>query len=202
MFAMVLEQISHALILSQPVVVSSAAAYTLYAAFAAGIFEETGRFFGFKFMLRKITDRSCAVAYGIGHGGAEMAIVFGLSYLVLLLACNGIILGGNMTAALVSKAISVTPAVLAIGFFERISAMMIHVGLSMVMFTAVREKGKLWLYPVAVCLHALADVPAVLYQYRVFKSIARLESTAFAMGVLCLCFGRRVLYGKCGFPKR
>ena len=198
LFAMVLEQISHSLVLSQPAVTSSVEGYTLYAAFAAGIFEEAGRLFGFKVMLKKATDRSCAVAYGIGHGGAEMAIVFGINYLILLLAYSGIDIGGNMSVALVTGAISVTPATLAIGLFERISAMMIHIGLSMIMFTAVRQKGKFWLYPAAICLHALADVPAALYQCGVLKSIFLLEASAFAVGALCLYLGQRVLYGKDG----
>lgn len=118
-----------------------------------------------------------------------MAIVFGINYLILLLAYSGIDIGGNMSVALVTGAISVTPAIFAVGLFERISAMMIHIGLSMIMFAAVRQKGKLWLYPAAICLHALADVPAALYQCGVLKSIFLLEASAFAVGALCLYLG-------------
>lgn len=45
-------------------------------------------------------------------------------------------------------------------------------------------KGKLWLYPVAIVLHALFDVPAVLYQRGVITSIGLTEMLLLAAGIV------------------
>jgi uncharacterized membrane protein YhfC len=45
--------------------------YAVLGALLAGLFEETGRFIAFKFLLKKRTDRKTAISYGIGHGGFE-----------------------------------------------------------------------------------------------------------------------------------
>lgn len=50
-FAMVLEQLLH--LIMRPIVSGSVIAYSVYGALAAGVFEETGRFIGFKFLLKK-----------------------------------------------------------------------------------------------------------------------------------------------------
>ena len=40
-----------------------------------------GRLFCFKVLLKKHKKSDCAVAYGIGHGGIEVVIIVGMSYL-------------------------------------------------------------------------------------------------------------------------
>lgn len=52
----------------------------------------------------------------------------------------------------------------ALAVFERIAAMTLHVSLSVLVMEAVMVKGRMWLYPAAIVIHALMDVPAVLYQ--------------------------------------
>ena len=47
---------------------------------------------------------------------------------------------------------------------ERVFAMLLHVGLSIMVFTGVKEK-KIGLYILAVVMHTLFDVPAALYQF-------------------------------------
>ena len=186
LFAMVLENLLHQVCLGQNNAISakilaSPVLYTLYTAFAAGIFEETGRLFGFKVLLRRKNDYSCAV-------------VLGVSYLTMLLAIAGVNVGDAATTALIAaNAQSITMAGAGIAMFERISAMMIHVGLSMLVFTAARSRKSFWLYPVAIVLHAIADVPAALYQYKAVSSLAMVEGGAFAIGLICLLAGIRAL---------
>ena len=97
------------------------------------------------------------------------------------------------TALIAANAQSITMAGAGIAMFERISAMMIHVGLSMLVFTAARSRKSFWLYPVAIVLHAIADVPAALYQYKAVSSLAMVEGGAFAIGLICLLAGIRAL---------
>ena len=76
---------------------------------------------------------------------------------------------------------------------ERISTVMLHVGLSMLVFRAAKEKGKLGFYPLAILLHAAADVPAALYQLGVIRSIATIEIFMLIFSIACLLLGCRVL---------
>lgn len=202
LFALVLENLLHQLCLGGQNAVSSRilaspVLYTLYAAFAAGVFEETGRLFGFKVLLRKNNNKSCAAAYGIGHGGAEVILILGVSYLTMILAVMGVNIGDAATTnQILANAYSITFATAGIAMFERISAMMIHVGLSMLVLTAARHRKQMWLYPVAILLHALSDVPAAMYQYGAITSLAAVEGCAFVIAVICLVLGRTVLYRK------
>lgn len=47
---------------------------------------------------------------------------------------------------------------------ERLMAIVLHTALSVFVFRAVREKGKGFLFPVAILLHMLFDVPAAMFQ--------------------------------------
>ena len=198
-FAYGFEGIMHQLILYGDSAVSSAIQsspilFMLYASFAAGVFEETGRLFGFKVLLRKHQERETAVAYGIGHGGIEVILILGMTYAIYFLALLGVNLGGaETTQQIISTANSIPAANAFLAMFERVSAMMMHIGLSMIMFTACRAKGKLWLYPVSIFFHALADMPACLYQYQVLTSLIAVEAVAFAMGVASLIIGISII---------
>jgi uncharacterized membrane protein YhfC len=61
------------------------------AALLAGVFEETGRFLAFKFLLKKRTGRKTAISYGIGHGGFEavfLLVFTGIQYLTYISLIN------------------------------------------------------------------------------------------------------------------
>ncbi|MGI6020310.1 MAG: YhfC family intramembrane metalloprotease [Lachnospiraceae bacterium] len=194
-FAMILENILHRFCLTGDnavanAITSSPVLFTLYACFAAGIFEETGRFFGFKVLLKKHRNKECSVAYGIGHGGIEVIILLGITYFMYLLAQLGVSFGDEtVNAQIIAAAESIPVSSACIAVFERISAMMIHIGLSMVMFTAVNKRRSFGMYPLAILLHALADAPAALFQYQVIKSIFVVEAAAFAAGLVCIVIG-------------
>src|SRR5699024_11615386 len=52
--------------------------YAIYASLGAGVFEERGRFIGFRFLLKKFCGWKDGIAYGIGHGGIESMLVVGM----------------------------------------------------------------------------------------------------------------------------
>ena len=82
-FALVLESTVHRLVLTGErgaLIQGNIVYYALYGGLMAGLFEETGRFLAMKFLLKKHPAAPGAgVAYGLGHGGAEMLLLFGLS---------------------------------------------------------------------------------------------------------------------------
>jgi len=46
---------------------------------SAGLFEETGRFLGFRYLLKDKLSWQNGVAFGIGHGGIEALVLVGLT---------------------------------------------------------------------------------------------------------------------------
>lgn len=198
-FAAILESLVNQFVLNGGNAVSetllgSPLLYTVYGSLAAGLFEESGRLFGYKVLLRNHTEKECAVAYGIGHGGIEVVLMLGATYFVYLLALLGMPFGDETTTALVvstANSVDIWSAFLAA--FERVSAMMLHIGLSMIMFVAAKRKGKIWLYPVSILIHALSDVPAALFQSGVITDILLAEAIIFVVGALVLVAGKKIL---------
>lgn len=65
-----------------------------------------------------------------------------------------------------------------------VEAIVLHTSLSVIVFASIKMKGKLWLYPVAIVLHALFDVPAALYQREVITSIGMTELLLLAADIV------------------
>lgn len=176
LFALVLEQLLHTVML--PIVQGNPWVYAVYGALAAGVFEETGRFVAYKTLMRKHYTTKNSVLMGLGHGGIEAALVLGvmlLTYLALVLSANSVGLDKALeTAAKGNNEMAQTLGVqlegireynfisCALGIYERIIAMTLHVCLSVWVYKGATQK--LWLYPAAIGIHALFDLSAAMYQ--------------------------------------
>lgn len=182
LFAMVLEQLLHVLMI--PLVVNNVVLYVIYGSAAAGVFEETARFLSFRFFLKKNRSAENAVSYGLGHGGCEMILLLGLQAVIALAMIATVSpdvvseLSSESDFYAYSRVISqltaysqVTYGNLAISVLERIIALILQVSLSVLVMEAVMVKGRIWLYPAAIVIHALMDVPAALYQCGVIPVI-------------------------------
>lgn len=182
LFAMVLEQLLHVLVI--PLVMNNVVLYVIYGSAAAGVFEETARFLSFRFFLKKNRSAENAVSYGLGHGGCEMILLLGLQAVIALAMIATVSpdvvseLSSESDFYAYSRVISqltaysqVTYGNLAISVLERIIALILQVSLSVLVMEAVMVKGRIWLYPAAIVIHALMDVPAALYQCGVIPVI-------------------------------
>ena len=153
-------------------------AYVLYGITVAGVFEECGRHIVLKHILKKNRTRENAVFYGIGHGGVEiLAVVLPtmITYLVIaVLFSSGNteqalstlkITGENAAAALpsVQAAAAFDYAAMALNVAERLFAMVLHIGLTVIVFYDVCKEKKGCL-PLAIVLHMLTDTFPALYQ--------------------------------------
>lgn len=179
-FALVLESILHQLVLKGPhgqTIMGNIWYYALYGGLAAGIFEETGRFLAMKFLLKKEPAKALpAVAYGAGHGGVEMILIFGVTMISNIVLSVMINTGASDTLLATAPADALeqvqsqfeqletaTAGSFFLGFWERISALILQLGLSILVWTAVRKGGKwMWLFPAAILLHFLVDGCAVV----------------------------------------
>ena len=154
------------------------AAFVLYGITMAGIFEECGRLIILKYILKKDRTRENAVIYGIGHGGIEILTVF-LPAMILYLAIAVMFSQGDTETALktlniseetaaaalpsVQAAAAFDYAMMAMNVMERLLAMLIHIGLTVIVYYGVVNAKKLCL-PAAILLHMLADTFPALYQ--------------------------------------
>lgn len=191
-FANLLESIVHTYFLSMnnttaAFIQRSPIIYGLYGGLMAGLFEETGRLFGFKVLLKNNKEKETAVAYGIGHGGIECILVLGSTYLIYYLAMSGFNLGDTqINNMLIETAKSINPSLAPIAIFERVSAMILHIGLSILVFTSVNKNKKFYLYPVAILIHMISDIPAGLYQIGMISSIMLIELLTLVIAIVTL----------------
>jgi uncharacterized membrane protein YhfC len=157
---------------------SSTAAYVLYGTLTAGLFEECGRFVVFKYIMKKNRTRENAVFYGIGHGGIEIFAVL-LPAMITYLLIDVLFSTGNVETAFstlkiteetaaaalpsVRAAASFNYSLMFMNVFERVFAMMLHIGLSVIVYYGVINSKTIFL-SLAILLHMLMDTFPALYQ--------------------------------------
>ncbi len=137
----------------------------------AGIFEETARYILFKYIMKGSRSWEDGVTIGLGHGGIE-AILLGIITITTLvqmiamqdptaLSALGLPADQLDIAKTQVAAYWGQPSILPyFGFMERISAMCLHIGLSvLVMYTIVSGQRK-WFW-FAMFWHAFVDALAV-----------------------------------------
>ena len=187
----------------------------LVAGLFPGVFEETGRLIAFKTVLKKRRNRETAISYGIGHGGFEVILILGLTYLQYI--AYAVMLGTGSFGAVVDQVASQAPEQLAsvetvvkliagfsfadlgIAFVERIFAVLFHIGASILVFYACRDKKRFWLYPLAVVLHTGMDFIAGLSIFNVISlSPWALEGIVALFGSLAFFGAYFLLYKKAG----
>ena len=138
-----------------------------------GVFEETGRLVAFTTVLRKRRNRETSISHGIGHGGIEVIVSMGITYITNIVYALMINSGRfselvEMVKAqapdqvgqiyvIASQLASFSAAELVMPVVERVFSFMFHVGASMLVFYACRDRRRLWLYPLAILIHTVMD---------------------------------------------
>ena len=166
----------------------------------AGIFEETARYILFKFNFKNAKTWNEGVLVGAGHGGVE---AFLLGILAALTVVNMIVMRNADLAALGVPADLIeatkgqvaafwsTPVYMAfLGLIERISAISLHLSLSVMVLYSVAYKKPMWFW-IALLWHALVDASSV-YLLPIVGVVA-LEGIVgiFAVLSLVIMFGIR-----------
>jgi uncharacterized membrane protein YhfC len=194
-FALVLEGSTHSIILSSFSIREKPAVYIVYGVLMAGIFEETARFIAFNVLKKKYSGIGTGLAYGIGHGGIESILIAGISMInavVVSIIINmgnietiaGKLQGDQLTAMIsqVGTLIASAPYMFLISGFERLMAISIQLSLSVIVFYSVYNK-KFYLFPLAILIHAIIDIPAAAFQVGVLKSIFIVEALVLAAAI-------------------
>ena len=181
-------------------------AFTFVAALTAGIFEEVGRYLGYRwFMGREEKTWAKAVMYGLGHGGLESAVLIGglaaitLVNVYLIVSTNGAIVPAAQRA-LAARQIADLAAQPAwtplLGAWERVTAIAMQVAFSVIVLQVFRRGSLGWLW-LAIGLHTLVDLGSqVLIQALPISGLARNVAvegilTVVALGALWVIFALR-----------
>lgn len=190
-FARILEQGLHMICVlgNNPVsrfINGNTAAYVIYGALAAGIFEECGRYIMIRFIMRKHKTRENMVMYGIGHGGIEVWAITLLSVLNLLILALMIQNQGmeavlkllgipqempdlfafpmlSTVTSMIASAAGYNAATGILCVFERIVCMFIHVSLTVLVAYGINKNEMKYLF-LAILAHAIVDTLPALSQ--------------------------------------
>ena len=132
-------------------------------------------------MLKSKTHRRTAITYGIGHGGFESVYV---GFQLISLAVIGILLKTDIANTIIGKLEPVELSLLTErlapykdltlaeclpGVFERLTAITLHISLSVFVFASVREKSMSYLFSAAIFIHTLFDFSIVLYHAEILS---------------------------------
>ena len=178
-----------------------------------GVFEETGRLIAYKAVLKNRKNRETSISHGIGHGGFEAMYILGATYITYI--AYAVMINTGAFGALVEQAAAAAPAQagalselagqlaeltladVGMGLGERVFAVLFHIGASILVFYACRDKKRFWLYPLAVVLHTAMDFIAAMYTLGVSEmSTWALEGIFAVFGVLTFCGAYFLLYRK------
>lgn len=208
LFALILEQMLHSVMLKAAgdVLNSNIWLYALYGGLAAALFEETGRFVAMKFWMGKELRRENAIMYGVGHGGVEAIMIVGVTCINNLVT-SFMINSGQLEQSLASiedgagkelalQSLSVLWTTPGYQFFlagvERISAIVLQICLSYLVYRAVKQGKKLF-FGMAFLIHFLVDALTVILSNMV--SIVVLEIVLLA-AVAALALWVKRMYGE------
>jgi uncharacterized membrane protein YhfC len=199
LFVLVLERTIHLIVLGTFNLLEKPLIYILYGVLMAGIFEETARFISFNLMKRKYNKIGTGLSYGIGHGGIEAIIIVGITMINNIILSVMINSGSIETVTKdltgetliqintqITTLVTTVPYMFLIGGIERIFTLVVQISLSIIVFYGVFDKKKWWLYPMAIIIHAIIDIPAVLMQIGIIKNIILVEGLVGISAVLLI----------------
>jgi len=135
----------------------------LYLGLLAGLCEEIMRFFGFKLLKKRAEPIEAGVLAGAGHGGIE-SIFVGISVLanmlIAYLLTNTSVQIPGLTPEMMAAITGAPWYAPLLGAVERISTIILHITLSVIVWRSVSQKKISWLL-IAILYHMLVDAAAV-----------------------------------------
>lgn len=196
LFSQVLEKAIHYVVISNDLI-KNPVLFGIYGVLMAGIFEEVGRFIVYKKFLKGYRQWKDGVAFGLGHGGIE-AILLGILIVVNYMVISIMINSGNFDQ-LIGTQIPIKTAnelkimltgpssgFLAIGF-ERLCALVIQIAFSILVLYSINKEKIKYLF-LAIILHAIIDIPAILYQMKVISNIWVIEGFILFFAIIAFMY--------------
>ncbi len=137
----------------------------LFYGLLAGICEEPMRWLAYKVIKEKGQRPKSSVVLGIGHAGVESVILVGVSvaatfFTMLSIRSSGVAMQG-ISLEMMQQYFALDWYLPLAGAVERLSAIGIHIGMSVVVWKSIRHRSWKW-FLAAVLLHTAYDAIAVI----------------------------------------
>jgi len=171
--------------------------YCIFLGLTAGIFEEAGRFLGFKLALKNKRSWFHGLAFGMGHAGIEAVLLVGMSNLTNLIMLISLSNGSYDSSkygmseekirALLNAATSMN--VLA-GGIERIFTILIHIGLTFIVLYGINKRKNIFL-GLAILLHGVIDSVAAI-SMNVGVNMYLIEAWCAVCAILLIVFSIKI----------
>lgn len=162
---------------------------------SAGIFEESARYLGARFILKNKRTYKDAISFGLGHGLCEVILLNGVAnmnntiYSILLNS-------GNLQSMLaeypegtyeqiVSSLTNTSPLIMYISVLERIPAVIFHIFAAILIYKAVNEK-RIILYIASIIAHTFVNSSVVLLSN--YTNVYIGEAAFLIIGAACLFY--------------
>lgn len=202
LFSQVLEKLLHYFVLIKnpqtAALLKNPWLFMIYGGLAAGIFEEVGRYVGFKFLLKGRREWKDGIAYGIGHGGIEAILIGGMASLQNIIYSNLINSGtfekalsgkvpANILVSIKNTLVNTSPYLFGVTGVERMLAITFHIALSLIVLYGIKRRKNIYLL-YAIIIHAIIDFPAALYQIGKVKSVLLVEGGLLLAAIISLIF--------------
>lgn len=147
-------------------------AYVLLIALSAGLFEEVGRYLVMTFILKKNRSWNDGVIFGLGHGGVEAFLLVGLPIMMTLFSGA-------------SRGVSSSDFLL--GAVERVFAIILHVGLSVLVMKTVKSNKKRYVI-FAIFIHTVIDSMVGIIPMFVSNGVIMIEVTLAIVSLLLFLY--------------
>lgn len=171
--------------------------FAVYGGLAAGVFEEVGRYVGFRYLLKPYREWKDGLANGIGHGGIEAILVGGfgaVQFVMFAVLINSgsfeslLHIQGDTSALVALKdQLLHKPWSIFLGGWERVFAFVFHIGMSIFVLYAVFSNKKMFLL-YAVLIHASYDFMVVLLTKAWGVNLFVVEGFVAMTAILALIF--------------
>lgn len=148
--------------------------YYIILAFTAGLFETVGRVLSIKYLLKNDRDFNTGLAHGIGHGGIEAIVLVTLTYINYLVYAfminNGSFqdlinanVGTTQEQLIMVRDILIDTKsyIFIIAGIERVLAIILHIGLSVLVMYGICSKNKKY-FLIVLGIHFLVDFVVVM----------------------------------------
>ena len=176
--------------------------FVLFLSLSAGLFEESARLGG-ALLLKKHRSFKDAISFGLGHAFCEVIVLIGISHVNNVILCtviNGD--GGGLAAALppeileaaANQLTAVNPAHVYLALLERVSAVILHIFATVLVFKSVTER-KWYFYVLAIAAHTIFNFTGVLLANFVGAVIAEAALLAMALAAGYYIIKNKLKYG-------
>lgn len=138
-------------------------------ALTAGLFEEIGRYLGYKLLIKNDRTWNVSLMYGAGHGGLESMLLVGGSVLIGLINVLVLTSGDASQLNLPPEQLQAAQQQIAavqwwaplLGAYERFITLFFHISLSVIVLQCFVRGSLKWLW-LAILFHAAANLAVLL----------------------------------------